>query len=67
MAKHKKKSGRGPGRPPVDPSEYRGYRLQVRLNEEERDLIEAAAAAAGEAVGAWMRDAAVRAAKRRTR
>jgi hypothetical protein len=50
------------GRPPKPEGEARPYRLQVRLNDAERDAIEKAAGA--EDVSTWARQTLLRIAKR---
>ena len=50
---------RGAGQPPLPREEYRGHVLRVRVNEGEREAIEAAAKAAEKTVSAYLRDLGV--------
>ncbi|MFW0154392.1 plasmid mobilization protein (plasmid) [Mycobacterium sp. smrl_JER01] len=56
-----------PGRPPFKAGQRRNAVVPVRFTEDERDIIEAAAEADGQAVSAWVRDRALAAARRRSR
>ena len=54
----KKKPGARRGRPTIDPKGERAvWESRVRLSQAAGALVEAAAEAAGVAVGAWLRDA----------
>jgi uncharacterized protein (DUF1778 family) len=55
------------GRPPIDAERRRGAPLPVRFTDQERELIEVAAAADGMSLSAWIRARAVTAAKRGNR
>jgi uncharacterized protein (DUF1778 family) len=52
------------GRPPIDAEKRRGAPIPVRFTDEERELVEAAAAADGVSLSMWIRARAVAAAKR---
>jgi uncharacterized protein (DUF1778 family) len=60
MATTKKKMGA----PPKPPAERRTYALQVMLNQAEREVIAQAAQARGAEVSTWVRELALKAAKR---
>lgn len=66
-AKRKGPGGRrvGAGRKPLPPEERRDRPVFVRLTRDEETLL--SDAAAGEPLAAWIRDAALRAARRRER
>jgi hypothetical protein len=55
---------RGPGRPPKDPAGSKDARLEFRVSESEKTLLERAAETEGESVSDWGRRVLVRAAKR---
>lgn len=57
---------RGPGRPPVR-EKSQNARLYVRTIEEEKELLESAAEAAGMTLSEWIRNRLVRTAKRELR
>jgi uncharacterized protein (DUF1778 family) len=52
------------GRPPIDPEKRRNAPVAVRLTDQERELIEDAAAADGMSLSRWISARAVAAAKR---
>ncbi|MDV7137166.1 plasmid mobilization protein [Williamsia muralis] len=52
------------GRPPLDPEQRRSAPVPVRFTAQERALVEAAAGSAGVSVSAWVRQRAVKDAKR---
>ncbi|MBU8820619.1 MULTISPECIES: plasmid mobilization protein [Mycolicibacterium] len=56
-----------PGRPPLKAGQRRSAAVPVRFTEEEREIIDSAAEADGQAVSAWVRDRALAAARRRSR
>lgn len=55
------------GRPPIPAEERRGERITVRFTDEERAELERVAQVAGLPIAEWIRTAALRAARRRTR
>lgn len=55
---------RGPGRPPKDPTGAKDARLEFRVSEAEKTLLERAADSEGESVSDWGRRVLVKAAKR---
>jgi uncharacterized protein (DUF1778 family) len=55
------------GRPPIDAEKRRGAPVPVRFTDEERELVENAAAADGMSLSAWIRARAVTAARRANR
>ncbi|WP_156045883.1 MULTISPECIES: hypothetical protein [Actinomycetes] len=55
------------GRPPLDPEQRRSAPVPVRFTAQERALVEAAAGSAGVSVSAWVRQRAVKDAKRASR
>lgn len=55
------------GRPPIDAEKRRGAPVPVRFTDEERELVEDAAAADGMSLSAWIRARAVTAARRANR
>lgn len=52
------------GAPPKPPEERRTYGLRVMLNQAEREAIEEAASTRGAEVSTWVRELALKAAKR---
>ncbi len=62
----KKRKGSA-GRPIMEPHERRTTFLRVRIRQDERELLEAAAAAADQRLSDWARDVLVRAARRRVK
>lgn len=55
------------GRPPLPEGSAKGYIVQTRLSESDRELVERAAAARGVSVSRWIRELILRAAKRGTK
>jgi uncharacterized protein (DUF1778 family) len=60
------KENRPPGRPPKG-DEPQAARLYLRAVDEEKNLFEAAAEAAGVSLSEWIRDRLVKAAKKETK
>jgi uncharacterized protein (DUF1778 family) len=53
------------GRPPLEAAQRRSAPVPVRFTEAERELVESVAEADEQSLSAWVRDQALRAAKRR--